>query len=108
MQKQVRSSAYKTCVPELSSGRQTAMRGTMIALLAAAGAVAMAQNKVNFKVIDMPAEFSTIEQAQVIKIHSQSDWKDYWNRYITANVEDHGQWKPMPMPAVDFKLNDVV
>jgi hypothetical protein len=85
------------------------MRGVVVfALLVALCAGAWAQDRVKFKVFDMPSEFSTIERAKVIKIHSEAEWKDYWNRYVTANVEDHGQWKPMPLPAVDFKLNDVV
>ena len=68
----------------------------------------MAQVNVKFKVIDMPAEFSTITGRKIVTIKNNADWKDYWNRYVTANVEDHGNWKPMPLPAVDFKLNEIV
>src|SRR5438046_1582683 len=98
----------KIPVPRFLAGRPTVMKAMMIALLASVATVAMAQDHVKFKVIDMPAEFSTITGRKIVTIKNNGDWKDYWNRYVTANIEDHGQWKPMPLPAVDFKLNEVV
>ena len=36
-------------------------------------------------------------------------WKSYWSRFVTANVEDgQGGWKPMPRPEIDFRHFEVV
>jgi hypothetical protein len=77
-------------------------------LLALATAFAAAQDPVNFKVLEMPPEFTTIRNYKVTVIRTEADWKAYWNRYVSANVEDHGQWKPMPIVPVDFKQFEVV
>jgi len=79
-------------------------------LLAICSAVASAQDDVNFKVIDMPLQdFSSIHEYKIMTIRSASEWQTYWNRYVTANVEDgNGGWQPMPRPVIDFKQFEVV
>ena len=63
---------------------------------------------VRFKVINMPPEFSTITERRVIVVRTDTDWKDYWQKNVNANVEDNGHWKPMPVVPVDFKTSEVI
>jgi hypothetical protein len=81
-----------------------------ILVLAVCGSLALAQDEVNFKVIDMPLQdFSSIHEYKIMTIRSASEWQSYWNRYVTANVEDgNGGWQPMPRPQIDFKQFEVV
>jgi hypothetical protein len=84
------------------------MKGlAMLGILAIAGA-ANAQDEVNFKVLEMPAVFSTIREYKVMTIRSAREWQSYWNRYVSANIEVEGAFKPMPLPDIDFKQFEVV